>query len=113
MAKRRARIETGQARLAEVNARLQAALKLLDTDSADQIIGEPGPGYGELIQGVEAAMQLLWAGIQGGGAARSQRVLSYVAKTQIFLLQMVHFAYALGIQRGRENLTPPAGRGGE
>lgn len=104
MAKRRARAraEEGKAKLAEVNARIQAALKLLDTDAADEIIGTPWPEHKVLVQGVEAAIQLLWAGMQNCGARKSKRALEYTAKTQIMLLQMVHFAYALGIKRGRD-----------
>jgi len=94
--------ETGIAKLAEVNARIQAALALLDTDKADEIIGEPGPEHGVLVQGVEASIQLLWAGMQNCGTRKSKIALGYTAKTQIILLQIVHFAYALGIKRGRE-----------
>jgi len=100
MAKRRAGAEIG--RLAEVNARIQEALKLLDTDGADQIIGTPGPEHKVLVQGVEAAIQLLWAGMQRCGARKSRRALEYTAKTQIVLLQMMHFAYALGMRRARD-----------
>jgi len=91
------------AKLEEVSARVQAALKLLDTDTADAIIQEPTEEHKVLIQGVEAATQMLWAGMRAQGARNNERSLEYVAKTQIVLLQMVHFAYALGIKRGREH----------
>lgn len=102
MSEGKTRAETGRAKLAEVNARIQAALALLDTDSADEIIGEPGSEHAALVQGVEAAIQLLWAGMQNCGARKSKKALGFTAKTQIILLQIVHFAYALGIKRGRE-----------
>lgn len=89
--------------LEEVSARVQAALKLLDTEAADAIIQESTEEHKVLIQGVEAAMQMLWAGMQSCGARKNAKSLQYVAKTQIVLLQMVHFAYALGIKRGREH----------
>ncbi|HUW13084.1 MAG TPA: hypothetical protein VM537_25390 [Anaerolineae bacterium] len=88
--------------LAEINRRIQAALALLTTEEADAIIVEPGPGYKELVQGVEAAMGLLWAAMMKGGARENNTNVGYMAKTQVVLLQMLHFAYALGVKRGKE-----------
>ena len=102
MSEEKRNAEPGRVKLAEVNARIQAALSLLDTDKADEIIGKPGPEHKVLVQGVEAAIQLLWAGMQNCGARKSKKALGFTAKTQIILLQIVHFAYALGIKRGRE-----------
>lgn len=96
---------SSRAQLEEVGHRIGKALAILDTDTADGIIGQPGEEHRTLVQGTEAAIQMLWMAMKSQGAADSKRSQQFVAQTELMLLQMIHFAYALGIKRGREHGT--------
>lgn len=85
----------------EINKRVREALSLLTTEQADAIIAEPGPEYAALIKGAQAAIQLCWLTMQSCGAKKNTTSLGYVGKTTVILAQMIHFAYALGMQKGQ------------
>lgn len=82
---------------------VEQALKLLDSETADGIIGQPQPDeYGILIRGVRAAHNMLWMLARSNGMRQSKAVLKMGAQALTILLTLVHYAYALGIRRGRE-----------
>ncbi|HUW11700.1 MAG TPA: hypothetical protein VM537_18360 [Anaerolineae bacterium] len=93
----------GVVRLAEIDAEIQAALQLLTSESAEEIIGDtPREEFGVLIKGGRAMVALLWAGMQTCGVRKNKTSLDYVSKAVIVIAQMINYAYALGIRRGRE-----------
>jgi len=99
--------EAATQELEQLGAEVQAALKLLDSGTADAIIsaanGDKQPEeYGELIRGTKAAMGMYWAACKSHGLRESPTSLRYGAQTLSILLTLVHYAYALGLQRGRE-----------
>lgn len=83
-------------------AKTDKALKLLDSETADQIIGEQTEEYRTLIQGTEALMTFQWMVMKGYGVRQSKDALKAQAQTLAMVSTLLHYAYALGIQRGRE-----------
>jgi len=89
--------------LVTANTDITAALGLLSPDDAEQIIGpEPAPEYGVLLRGVRAVSAMHCAVLRC--QRRRNSTLSYKPSAQalIMLLQIVNYAYALGLKRGRE-----------
>lgn len=92
----------GDETLAKLNAALQTALTLFEGDDADAVIDEPGPGYQEIIQGMEAEGNLLAGYVYGNGLRRKQANAQMLASGLVVRLQLVHFAYAAGVRLGEE-----------
>ena len=89
--------------LSDINADIEMALKLLTSEAAEEIIGDAPPDeFGLLIKGGKGMVALLWAGMQQCGARKNRKSLDYVAKAVIVLAQIINYAYALGLRRGRE-----------
>lgn len=88
--------------LQELAAEVQAALGLLDGETADELIGEPDEAYGALVKGVRAAVAMEWSAARLHGLRKTPNMLRYGAQTLTILLTLVHYAYALGCRRGRE-----------
>ena len=89
------------AKLAELTGQVETALALLETETADGIIGEKTEEYDTLIQGANAVMAMNWAVMKTHGLRQSRPALKAGAQALTMVLQMVHFAYALGLRRGR------------
>jgi hypothetical protein len=81
---------------------LKAGLKVLPSEEADEIIGEPGPGYKELLDATQDNFGLLYAGLCQMGLRKSNRAAETVGKGITMQLAMIHVAYALGVQKGEE-----------
>lgn len=94
--------DKGENGLQELAAEVQAALGLLDGETADELIGEPDEAYGALVKGVRAAVAMEWSAAKMHGMRQTPAMLKYGAQTLTILLTLVHYAYALGIKRGRE-----------
>lgn len=91
--------------LTEAQKRVEVALQLLDSETADRIIGSPQPEeYGRLVRGVQGAYHMLWMMVKGNGMRQNKATLKMGAQALTILLTIVHYAYALGIRRGRESL---------
>ena len=99
--------------LKEAQAKVELALKLLDSETADKIIGSPQPDeYGVLVRGVEGAYHMLWMMAKGNGMRQTKASLKMGAQALSILLTIVHYAYALGLRRGTgppSNLPPEEG----
>jgi len=80
---------------------VQAALKLLDSETADGIIGEHSPDYDTLITGTNALMVMDWAVKKTYGLRETPKSLKRGAQIMTMVLTLVHYAYALGMKRGR------------
>lgn len=88
--------------LKAARAQVDQALKLLDSETADAIIGSPQPDeYGALVQGVRGAYLMLWMMAKGNGLRENKLTLKMGAQALTILLTIVHYAYALGLRRGR------------
>ena len=86
----------------EIEEQVHKALKLCDSETADALIGEPQPEeYGVLVRGVRSAYQMLWMLAKSNGMQESKAVLDMGAKGLMILLTLVHYAYALGLKRGK------------
>lgn len=88
--------------LKELTAKSAAALNLLDSETADKIIGEPGEEYQVLIQGAESVVAMTWAVYKSLGLRQTTASLKAAAQSMAMILTLVHYAYALGIERGRK-----------
>ena len=89
--------------LTEAEATVVRALKLLDSETADEIIGEVRPEeYDTMIQAVQAAYHMIWVLAKSNGMRQTKEILKMGAQAQAVLLTLVHYAYALGIRRGRQ-----------
>jgi len=88
--------------LQELANQVQAALELLDSETADELVGEADAAYRALIQGVRAAMAMEWSAAKSHGMRQTPAMLKYGAQTLTILLTLVHYAYALGLKRGRK-----------
>lgn len=86
----------------ELNIKVQAALGLLDSETADGIIGEQDDDYRVLIEGTQAAMTMLWMLMKSFGVKESKKALRGFSQAMLVVLTLVHYAYALGMRRGRE-----------
>jgi len=90
--------------LDEERKQVELALKLLDSETADGIIGEPEPEeHKTLVQGVKSVYRMLWAMARGNGMRQTPQTLRMGAQALLMLATIVHYAYALGIKRGRES----------
>jgi len=93
--------------LEENRRKVDLALKLLDSETADAIIGSPQPEeYGTLIRGVEGVYLMMWMMAKGNGLRTTKATLKMGAQAVTMLLTIVHYAYALGLKRGRESPSP-------
>ena len=88
--------------LVAAQKQVEQALKLLDSETADGIIGTPPDEYGILVRGIQAAHTMLWMVAKGNGMRQSKAVLKMGAQALSILLTLVHYAYALGIRAGQE-----------
>jgi len=92
--------------LREARAEVERALALCDSETADGIIGAPPDEYGTLVRGVRAGYQMLWMMALGNGVRKNTKTLKMGAQMLTILLSIVHYAYALGVRRGRESQSP-------
>ncbi len=91
----------GTLTLNELSAQVTAALELLDTETADELIGERSPDYDTLVQGGNALMAMDWAVKKSQGLRENKKTLKRGAQTMAMVLTLIHYAYALGIKRGQ------------
>lgn len=89
----------------ELGRQIEEALQLLDQETADEIIAHDGGQAGEehktLVQGVRGACAMMWAMFKMHGLRQNKASLKAGAQGMAMLLTIVHYAYALGIRRGR------------
>jgi len=84
------------------DADVRAALGLLTPDEAEEIIGASPPAdYGVLLRGVRAVNALQYTVLRGYGLRNAAIARKAAAQALIMLLQIVNYAYALGIRHGR------------
>ena len=87
----------------ELTTDVNVALKLLDPDTAEAIVGpKPADEYGILIKGTRAVHSMMYAVLKQHGLKDNQASLKAAAQALTMLLQIVNYAYALGLKRGRE-----------
>ena len=90
--------------LSEARAQVEEALQLCDSETADEIVGSPNPDeYGVLVRGVRAGYQMLWMMAVSNGMKKNTATLKMGAQMLSILLTIVHYAFALGVRRGRES----------
>lgn len=87
----------------ELEGEVQAALGLIDTETADAIISDQTDEYRKLIKGTQSAMTMLWMLMKSFGVKESQKSLRGFSQAMIVVLQLIHYAYALGMRRGRSD----------
>jgi hypothetical protein len=89
--------------LDRARAEVEKALKLCDAATADAIIGSPPPEeYGTLTTGASAIYQMLWMMAKANGMKQTKAVLQMGGQGLLMMATIVHYAYALGVKRGRE-----------
>ncbi len=86
-----------------IRVEVEQALMLCDSETADALIGEPQPDeYGTLIRGANAVYQMLWMMVKGSGFQNTPNSIRMGAQALTMLLTIVHYAFAIGVQYGRE-----------
>jgi|GEM_PF-4822641 len=89
--------------LSEYQADVNAALKVFTPDSAEAIVGpKPPEEYGILIRGTRGVFTVMYEVLKRFGMGDDEDAREMVVKAMIMLLQIVNYAYALGLKRGRE-----------
>ena len=101
---------TGNVTVETLSAQVQAALQLLDQETADGLIGERTPEYDALIQGAYAVMAMEWAVMKTHGLRHTRTSLKAGAQALTMVLTLMHYAYALGVRKGRGEAKAPARR---
>jgi len=92
--------------LERARAEVEQALALCDSETADGIIGTPQPEeYRVLVKGVKAVYHMLWMMAKANGLKQNQTTFRMGAQAMLMLATIVHYAYALGIKRGRAGFT--------
>lgn len=86
--------------LTSLTATVTKALSLMDTDTADVIIGEPSDEYNMLIKAVDALSRMDFLRSVNGGMRNTKRNRKMAAQSMTVVLQLIHYAYALGKRAG-------------
>ncbi len=88
----------------ELHDTVAAGLALLTTDEADALIEAPGLEHGILLQAMQAECAMLLSVLvpRLRIRKRNNRHDKNMAKAIVVLAQLIHFAYALGIRKGRD-----------
>lgn len=89
--------------LSAIERAVVAAVDLVDRDEADALIGEGDETAALLHEAVQGEFQLLYGVlVRRHGLGDSTAARMAAAKAQLVMTQMIHNAYAAGIQRERE-----------
>lgn len=86
----------------EAQKKAERALALMDSETADAIIGEQTPAYRTLIQGMDGAHNMMFVMAISNGMDNNGQTRALAGQGKLMMLTLVHYAYALGIKRGRE-----------
>lgn len=86
---------------ADLEIELKRVLAAMSQDEADEIIGEVTDEYKLLGGAMRAIYGLLWAGMRNFGLRQNQLSLKRMSQNMILMSVIVHYAYAMGIRRGR------------
>jgi len=92
--------EADRAALTVLTAQVQAALGLVDSETADALIGEQIDEHGALIRAANAITTMNWMAMKANGVRENPATLRMSAQTQMIVLDLVHKSYALGIRMG-------------
>jgi hypothetical protein len=92
--------------LKQAQARVEAALKLLDSETADLVIGTSTDELKALEQGAQSALAMVWMmAVQSCGIkvkdGESHPLQRVIAQATLMVVTMVHYAFALGMRRGQ------------
>lgn len=90
-----------------LNAQVQAGLKVMTMEQADAIIGEPEAEYNLLGKAVAPLHRMLISLAYNNGMRESDKVKQGWAQHIVLVATLVHYAYALGIRRGRREQLQP------
>lgn len=84
----------------EYQAQVMKGLALLDSETADEIIGEAPAEYKTLIQAMDGAHGMFFVMATSNGLRNTAEVRKMAGQNKLAMLTLLHFAYALGVQRG-------------
>jgi hypothetical protein len=83
--------------LRDEDRKIKRALSLLTSEKAEAIVGEDAPeDLQTLLDGVQAAQGVLWAGMKSHGARQNRASLRMISQNLMVLQTMVLYGYALG-----------------
>ena len=82
--------------------KVQKALSLLGSESADEIVGDCPEEWEVLIQGTKALGVMNWLVMKEDGLKETPKSLKHQAQGSAMGLTLVHYAFALGIEHGRK-----------
>jgi hypothetical protein len=92
--------------LKQAQARVEAALQVLDSETADGIIGTSTDELKTLEQGAQSALAMAWLmAVRSCGIhvrkGKKHPLQDVIAQATLMVVTMVHYAYALGMRRGQ------------
>lgn len=82
--------------------KVERALALLDSETADEIIGQADEAYKALIQGMDGAHDMMFLMALTNGMKNTQKVRNMAGQGKLAMVTLVHYAYALGVKKGKE-----------
>lgn len=89
--------------LSALFAEVQKGLELIDTETADAIIGETGDDYKALIEAMDALQKMGWKAALTFRMKNNRASRKVWAQQTVVALQLVHYAYALGKVDGQRD----------
>jgi hypothetical protein len=94
---------------AEMQKKVEAALALLDSETADAIIGEATDEYRTLIQGMDGAHGMMFVMAASSGMKNNAKTRQMAGQSKLAMLTLLHYAFALGVQHGRGDAPDRSG----
>lgn len=89
--------------------KVQAALALLDSETADAIIGETNEEHAKLLQGMEGAHGMMFIMGVSNGMKNTPEVRQMASQAKLAMLTLAHYAYALGKREGQASTGSATG----
>lgn len=84
----------------EMQKKVEKALALLDSETADEIIGQAPEEYRILIQAMDGAHGMFWVMAVTNGMEDSEDTRRMAGQGKMAMLTILHYAYALGVKHG-------------
>lgn len=82
---------------------MEKALALLDSETADALIGKADEEYKALIQGMDGAHDMMFLMAIANGMKNTEEARKMAGQGKLAMVTLVHYAYALGVKKAQES----------
>lgn len=86
----------------EMQEKVEKALTLLDSETADEMIGKAPEEYRTLIQGLDGAHGMMWVMAVSNGMEDNEDTRRMAGQGKMAMLTILHYAFALGVRHGEQ-----------